>query len=164
MEYPTPEICRGLLFPLIRQHMVELEPAPAYEAEQSGITKLQSIFAFMDRDEYEGTLGKGAYLFCSVIDGHPFSNGNKRLAVALLSYFLLRNGVRISVPSMDALRAELQRLFPNLRWEHVDAFRYPHEYFFYHLALIIADRSQKGKMTFLQEREAVRQLLEFIGV
>ena len=163
MHYPTLQTCRELLFPLIRNHMVAVEPAPWYESERRGIERLESIMILMQRDEYSDLLSKAAYLFCSIIDGHPFSNGNKRVAVTLLTYFLILNNFRISAPSMRALREELKRIFPKLRWENIHAFRHPHEYFFYHLALIIADRTQKGKLNFRQEQEAVVQLLGFIA-
>jgi prophage maintenance system killer protein len=162
MIYPTIDDCRQLLFPYIRSRLVENEPAPSYEIEGSGHRGLEGIFALMQRDEYDGALVKASYLFCSVIGGHHFSNGNKRLGVTLLLYFLLKNGYKVSVTNMSVMRGELVRLFPNLRWEEVQAFHYPHEYFFYHLALIIADRKQKGKMTFAQERSAVAQLLDAI--
>ena len=164
MQYPTLDHCRDLLFPLIAENMAMHEPAPAYDVERRGLQKLESIFHLMQRDDYPALLHKAAYLFCSVIDGHPFSNGNKRLAVTALSFFLIVNGYHISAPSMEAVRAELHRFFPLLHWENIHAFHHPHEYFFYHLALIIADRAQKGKMTFRQEKDAVRELLQFIGV
>ena len=163
VRYPTTAVCHELLFPLIRENMSTLEPAPQYQDERRGIDRLESIFTLMQRDDYPDLLHKAAYLFCSAIDGHPFSNGNKRLAVALLTYFLLMNGQRVVAPKMDAVRQELHRFFPHLRWEDVQAFRYPHEYFFYHLALVIADRNQKGKLNFRQEQEAVVQLLGFIS-
>lgn len=164
MNYPTLDTCRSLLFPYIRSRLVENEPAPSYEIEGSGHRGLEGIFDLMERDEYEGILAKGSYLFCSVIGGHHFSNGNKRLGVTLLLYFLLSNGYKVSATNMEVMRSELMRLFPNLHWEEVYAFHYPHEYFFYHLALIIADRKQKGKMSFAQEREAVQELLGAIMV
>ncbi len=162
MKYPTITVSRQLLFPFIREQMAVVEPAPLYENEAHGLAKLESTFTLMRSDHYPDLLTKAAYLFCSIIDGHPFSNGNKCLGVASLTYFLITNGIHISAPSMEAVRMELRRLFPKLRWEDIGAFRHSHEYFFYHLALIIADRSQKGQMTFKQEQSAVRQLLEFI--
>jgi death-on-curing family protein len=162
-HYPSLQACRDLLFPLIRREMATMEPAPFYEDERRGMEKLESIFSLMQRGSYYPDFtAKAAYLFCSIIDGHPFSNGNKRLAVATLTYFLVLNGKRISAPSMHAVREALQGQFPRLRWEEVVAFHHPHEYFFYHLALIVADRTQKGKMTFREEQRAVGKLLEFV--
>ncbi len=164
MRYPTVEICRQLLFPYIRSRLIEAEQAPNYEFETSGLQRLASIFDLMERDEYDGALSKAAYLFCSVIDGHPFSNGNKRLGVTVLLYFLLLNGFLVNAPNMEVMRSELSRIFPSVHWEEIQSFHQPHEYFFYHLALIIADRKQKGHMSFQQEQDAVRQLLEVIMI
>ncbi len=163
MHYPDLTMCRQLLFPLIRAEMVSTEPAPNYEFERLGLEKLKTIFDLMQSDRYEQLLEKAAYMFCSIIDGHPFSNGNKRMAVAALSYFLLKNGCRMSPVSMEAVRAALRDSFPALRWETVHSFTHAHEYFLYHLALVVADRNQKGKITFRQEQEAVRDLLGFIA-
>ena len=161
--YPSLEACRRLIFPMISREMVAFEPAPAYEEEKIGLQKIDSIFQLMQNDTYYSDfLTKAAYLFCAIIDGHPFSNGNKRMAVSALSYFLVYNKHQLSEPSMQAVRDALREQFPKLRWENVQSFRFAHEYFFYHLALIIADRAQKGKMTFRQERDAVVQLLRFI--
>ncbi len=162
--YPTIADTRDILFPYIRSRLIEAEPAPLYDEERRGLDGLQGIFGLMEREEYEGALAKASYLFCSVIDGHHFSNGNKRLGVTLLLYFLLRNGYLVSMPDMEVVRSELIRLFPKVHWEEVRTFRYPHEYFFYHLALIIADRKQKGQMSFRQEQEAVTQLLQAVMV
>lgn len=144
--------------------MAEEEPAPAYGYEQSGLNRLESILMLMQRDEYEGELAKAAYMFCSIIDSHPFSNGNKRLAVTMLIAFLLVNDYRIHGSNMEVLREALQETFPNVKWQRVKTFTQPHEHFFYHLALIIADRTQKGGLTFAEERAAVESLLGFIAM
>jgi prophage maintenance system killer protein len=162
--YPTIAACRDLLFPLIRREMASTEPAPWYEDEHLGLDRLESTLTLMQRDDYEGLLAKAAYLFCSIVDGHFFSNGNKRLGVALLTYFLVVNRAKISAPDLAVMRGELERAFPKLQWEEVQTFRHSHEYFFYHLALIIADRKQKGAITFQQEQKAVRQLLTVVSL
>ena len=163
LHYPSLPACRDILFPMIRLEMSQFEPSPQYENERRGLDKLDSIFSLMQRDSYyPDFFSKASYLFCAIIDGHPFSNGNKRAAVATLSYFLVVNGHVLSSQSMDAVREALHDQFPHLQWQHVKSFHFPHEYFFYHLALIIADRNQKGKMTFRQEQMAVVELLRFI--
>lgn len=164
MRYPTMDDCRLLLFPYIRSRLISVEPAPYYEGEASGLRRLEGILGLMARDEYEGAVAKATYLFCSIVDGHPFSNGNKRLGVTILLFFLLSNGYKVNAPNMRVMRQELQRIFPNLHWEDIDAFHHPHEYFFYHLSLIIADRKQKGQISFTQERAAVEELLRVVIV
>ena len=103
-------------------------------------------------------------MFCSIIDGHPFSNGNKRLAVALLSLFLLMNDYTFHGRNTESMRQSLEASFPHIKWELITSFHFAHEYFLYHLALVIADRNQKGKMTFFEEREAVEALLKTVAI
>ncbi len=162
MHYPTLLQCKNLLFPLIEEEMATNEPAPDYKNEKRGLQRTESILMLMQRDDYADFFAKAAYMFCALIDGHPFSNGNKRLAVALLSFFFILNNYVIHTLKMEDVRQELERLFPDLKWQTVHSFHYPHEYFLYHLALVIADRNQKGKMTFTQEQSAVVDLLKFI--
>ena len=47
---------------------------------------------FAKKSLYRGLVGKGAILFYLMIKNHPFQNGNKRVAVMTLFYFLYRNG------------------------------------------------------------------------
>lgn len=163
-HYPTLDDCKLQLFPYIKKKMAADEPVPSYAYEPSGLNRLESILTLMQRDDYPDHGAKAAYLFCSVIDSHPFSNGNKRLSVTLLTAFLLLNGYKIHGPNMRVMRDEMHKAFPNLKWEEINEFSQPHEHFFYHLALIIADRSQKGHMTFAQERHAVEMLLKSVIV
>jgi len=46
---------------------------------------------------YRGLVGKGAILFYLMVKNHPFQNGNKRVAIMTLLYFLYRNGRWINV-------------------------------------------------------------------
>lgn len=50
---------------------------------------------------YRGLVGKGATLFYLMIKNHPFQNGNKRIAVMTLLYFLVRNDHWINVSNED---------------------------------------------------------------
>jgi prophage maintenance system killer protein len=158
----TLDDCQHWLFPLIRRHMAGHEPAPDYAHEPSGLKRLESILSLANRAEYPDLLSKAAYIFCAIIDGHPYSNGNKRLAVACLCATLVLNSTQLSEMSLEAVREQLKWLFPKLQWQEVEHFTLPHEYFFYHLALVIADRQQKGGLSFQQEQAAVRHLLQFV--
>lgn len=162
IRYMSMTGCKNIIFPMIGRNMVSHEPAPKYHMERSGIEQLDSILHLMQSRHYPDLKSKAAYMFCSIIDGHPFSNGNKRLAVALLANFLLLNGCGLFSESIEMLHRELKKLFPDLQWSEVKTFRYPHEYFLYYLALVIADRHQKGNMTFPQERAAVEAALKII--
>lgn len=162
MRYPTISFCKQGLFAYIRTWMAKVEAAPYYEQEGTGIQHLESILSFMKRPEYRGVIAKAAYLFCSIIDGHPFSNGNKRLAVTLIVYVLLENGYHLNAKSSIFVRRQLKRTFPKTRWKNIRSFSLPEEYFLYHLALVIADRTQKGNISFQDEQFLVRELLKKI--
>mgnify|MGYP001569410355 FL=1 len=46
---------------------------------------------FSNKDLYRGLVGKASILFYLIIKNHPFQNGNKRIAVMSLLYFLHKN-------------------------------------------------------------------------
>ena len=47
---------------------------------------------FHRKDLYPGLVKKAAILFYLMIKNHPFENGNKRIAVMTLFWFLYKNG------------------------------------------------------------------------
>ncbi len=52
---------------------------------------------FSGKDLYRGLIKKSGILFYLLIKNHPFQNGNKRIAVMSLLYFLYKNGKWIYV-------------------------------------------------------------------
>jgi len=76
------------------------EPIPAFNTRFPD--RLESCLKtpfqkFEGKSLYRGHVGKGAVLFYLMIKNHPFQNGNKRVAVMTLLYFLLKNGWWITV-------------------------------------------------------------------
>jgi len=70
------------------------EPIPAFETRFPD--RLESCLKtpfqkFSHRSLYRGLIGKGAVLFYLMIKNHPFQNGNKRVAIMALIYFLYKN-------------------------------------------------------------------------
>lgn len=59
---------------------------------------------------YDSLLHEAAALFESLIQNHPFIDGNKRVAFAVTDVFLRINGYRITADS-DAIYAALMQLF-----------------------------------------------------
>lgn len=53
--------------------------------------------SFAGKSKYNGLIEKGAILFYLIIKNHPFQNGNKRIAMATLLFFLNKNGKWIKV-------------------------------------------------------------------
>ena len=85
---------------LARELMEWGEPIPPFDTRFPD--RLESCLKtpfqkFSGHSLYRGLIGKGAVLFYLMIKNHPFQNGNKRVAVMTLLYFLYRNGWWIDV-------------------------------------------------------------------
>ena len=79
---------------LANQFMLWNEPIPDFSTRYKNI--LESCIAtpqqiFNGKQLYPGLYKKGAILFYLMIKNHPFQNGNKRIAVMTLLYFLHKN-------------------------------------------------------------------------
>lgn len=85
----------------LAQELMEYgEPIPAFNTRFPDVLEscLKTPFQKFDKKSlYRGVVGKGAMLFYLMIKNHPFQNGNKRVAVMTLIYFLLRNGWWLTV-------------------------------------------------------------------
>jgi death-on-curing family protein len=70
------------------------EPIPSFDSRFPG--KLESCLAapfytFGRKNLYKGLIEKASILFYLMIKNHPFENGNKRIAMVTLFYFLHKN-------------------------------------------------------------------------
>lgn len=82
-------------FKLAEKFMTWDEPIPDFGTRFPNILEscLLTPFArFSTKDLYRGLVGKASILFYLLIKNHPFQNGNKRIAVMSLLYFLYKNG------------------------------------------------------------------------
>lgn len=80
---------------LASTHLDWGEPIPAFVTRFPHVLEscLQTPFQkFNQRSLYSGIVGKSAVLFYLMVKNHPFQNGNKRVAVMTLLYFLYING------------------------------------------------------------------------
>lgn len=87
-------------FKLAQKFMEYNEPIPDFETRFP--YKLESCIetpfqTFERKSLYKGLMGKSAILFYLMIKNHPFQNGNKRIAVTTLIFFLVQNGKWLSV-------------------------------------------------------------------
>ena len=82
-------------FTLAEKFMTWDEPIPEFGSRFPNVLESclgQPFVAFGGKDLYRGLAGKGSVLFYLLIKNHPFQNGNKRIAVMTLLYFLHKNG------------------------------------------------------------------------
>lgn len=98
-------------FRLAQELMTWDEPIPDFGSRFPNI--LESCLtvpfqSFGGRKLYKGLIEKAAVLFYLLIKNHPFQNGNKRIAMTTLFYFLYKNG--------KWLRVDNQELYNFAKW------------------------------------------------
>jgi death on curing protein len=87
-------------YTLAIQFMTWDEPIPSFSSRfpNSLESCLKTPFqTYQKKHLYRGLIGKAAILFYLMIKNHPFENGNKRIAVMTLFYFLHKNGKWLDV-------------------------------------------------------------------
>ncbi len=91
-------------FRLARETMTWDEKIPDFSSRFPG--KLESCLAvpfqgFEGKKFYKGLFEKAAILFYLLVKNHPFENGNKRIAMTTLLYFLFKNNKWLHVDSRE---------------------------------------------------------------
>ncbi len=91
-------------FRLARETLSFNEPIPDFTTRYPNILE-SSIMApfqtFAKKDLYPSFVKKASVLFYLMIKNHPFANGNKRIAMTTLIYFLYKNKKWIKVNSQE---------------------------------------------------------------
>ncbi|OGF62634.1 hypothetical protein A2662_03810 [Candidatus Giovannonibacteria bacterium RIFCSPHIGHO2_01_FULL_45_33] len=89
---------------LARETMQWSEPIPDFSTRFTN-TLERSIAApfqsFSGKQLYRGLIKKSAILFYLMIKNHPFQNGNKRIAMTTLFYFLTLNKKWLKVDNQE---------------------------------------------------------------
>ena len=93
-----------IAFELARKFMAYNEPIPDFSSRFPNI--LESCLAmpfqsFGNKNFYKGLIGKGAIIFYLMVKNHPFQNGNKRIAMTTLFYFLHKNKKWLKVDNQE---------------------------------------------------------------
>jgi death-on-curing family protein len=96
---------------LARETMSWSEPIPDFSTRYTNALERcidQPYQTFGGRQLYSGLIKKSSILFYLMIKNHPFQNGNKRIAMATLFYFLYLN--------KKWLRVDSQELYNFAKW------------------------------------------------
>lgn len=91
-------------FRLAQKHMTWNEPIPDFSFRFPGILEscIKTPFQkFSGKSLYPGLINKSSTLFYLMIKNHPFQNGNKRIAMTTLMYFLYKNKKWIKVDNKE---------------------------------------------------------------
>ena len=98
-------------FVLAKELMDWNEPIPDFGSRFPGVLESCLVVPFQGfggKPAYKGLIGKAAILFYLLIKNHPFQNGNKRIAMTALFYFLYKN--------KKWLRVDNQELYNFAKW------------------------------------------------
>ena len=103
-------------FRLAEKFMSWNEPIPSFGSRFPNI--LESCLAvpftrFGQKDMYRGLVGKSSMLFYLLIKNHPFQNGNKRIAIMCLLYFLHKNAKWIYISNERLYRFVAKHVAPS---------------------------------------------------
>lgn len=60
--------------------------------------------SFDNKDLYEDIFSKAAALFLSLINNHPFVDGNKRISITATSRFLYLNGYKLKASNKEVVK------------------------------------------------------------
>ncbi len=111
---------------LAKELMAWSEPIPDFGSRFPNI--LESCLAvpfqsFGKKKLYKGLLGKAGILLYLMIKNHPFLNGNKRIAMTTLFYFLFKNKkwLRVDERELYNFAKWVAESNPKLRKETVEA-------------------------------------------
>lgn len=80
------------------------EPIPDFSSRYKNVLEscLSTPFqTFNKRSLYQGLIEQSSILFYLMIKNHPFQNGNKRIAITTLFYFLYKNGKWIEIENQE---------------------------------------------------------------
>ena len=94
-------------FKLAKQKMIGNEPIPDFKTRFPNILESCLLVPFQQFDKkplYKGLTGKASILLYLMIKNHPFQNGNKRIAMTTLLYFLYKNKKWLEVDAKHLYR------------------------------------------------------------
>ena len=89
---------------LAQETMRWTEPIPDFSTRYTNALERcidQPYQTFGGKQLYPGLIKKASILFYLMIKNHPFQNGNKRIAMATLFYFLYKNKKWIKVDNQE---------------------------------------------------------------
>ncbi len=80
------------------------EPIPDFSTRFPNVLESCLLVPFQKFEEenlYKGLIGKASILFYLMVKNHPFQNGNKRVAMTTLFFFLWKNDRWLTVDNQE---------------------------------------------------------------
>jgi prophage maintenance system killer protein len=160
IRYITPEDLIEIIDVIQGFDYISDDEIPKYDEQPE---KIDDYFALVDRLKndtyYPNIFSKAATLFLNV-NGHYFANGNKRLAVFSMTYFLESNGLSPAELSKDDFSNVITEIFGEHELEDYENFS-PTDFAMYNVALITAQFNQNN-VDFDDGKAQVEQFLQTV--
>ena len=89
---------------LAKKFMEWDEPIPDFSSRFPNVLEsclITPFSSFGGKTPYRGLIGKASMLFYLMVKNHPFKNGNKRIAMTPLMYFLSENKKWLEVDNQE---------------------------------------------------------------
>ncbi len=132
-----------LVFSFINRRYGKIEEVPPYKLEP-GFEKFCAVLQQAHSDYYPSVFDKAVYLLIGVNKGHFFSNGNKRLALVVMTFFIIMNGLELREETKNWHKNILSSLVPEYeKWEDFVDFTAT-DFATYNLSIMIADSGVYG--------------------
>ncbi|MEK7609861.1 MAG: type II toxin-antitoxin system death-on-curing family toxin [Patescibacteria group bacterium] len=93
-----------IAYDLAKKLMAYDEPIPDFVTRYPNALErclVQPFQRFGGKDLYRGLVKKTAILFYLMIKNHPFQNGNKRIAVSTMLFFLVDNAKWLKISNQE---------------------------------------------------------------
>jgi len=115
-----------IAFRLAQERMTYNEPIPSFNTRFPNILEsclLVPFQTFEKKSLYRTFNKKAAILFYLLIKNHPFQNGNKRIAITTLFFFLYKNKkwLRVDEQKLYNFAVWVAESLPELKKETVEA-------------------------------------------
>jgi len=93
-----------VVYRLTKELMKWNEPIPNFDSRFPNVLESCLVTPFQTFEKkslYRGLIAKASILFYLMVKNHPFQNGNKRIAMTTLFYFLYKNGKWLKVDNQE---------------------------------------------------------------
>lgn len=160
IRYITPEDLVEIIDIIQGFDYINDEEIPKYDDQPDKIDDYFSLIDRLKNDTYYPNIYTKAVALLLNLNGHYFANGNKRLAVFSMTYFLESNGLSPAELSKDDFSNLIKKIFNDYELEDYDNFS-PTDFAMYNLALITA-KFNKNSVDFDDGKAQVEQFLRVV--
>jgi prophage maintenance system killer protein len=143
IRYITPEDLVEIIDIIQSFDYISDEEIPRYDDQPEKIDNYFSLIDRLKNDTYYPDIYTKAAALLLNVNGHYFANGNKRLAVFSMTYFLESNGLTPTELTKDEFSKIIIETFGQYKLEDYENFS-PTDFTMYNLALITAQFNQNN--------------------